>query len=116
MVATVTPWQSQCYVTWMIMVVYPRTMTARGKGAGGQKGNWLPPFVHFAPMESDLVAKVGIRERWFGCVGSAHSQLPPVSTVTVTGKLECRLRDTMISVSTLENLQAICLGEIFTKQ
>ena len=22
-------------------------------------------------IESDLVAKVGIRERWFGCVGSA---------------------------------------------
>jgi hypothetical protein len=44
--------------------------SSRGKRRG-QKGNWLPPFVHFAPIESDLVAKVGIREHWFGCVGSA---------------------------------------------
>jgi hypothetical protein len=37
----------------------------------GQRGNWLQPFVHFAPMESDLVTKVGSQERCFGCVGSA---------------------------------------------
>jgi hypothetical protein len=42
----------------------------------GQKGNWLPPFVHFAPMESDLVAKAGIREPWFTCVGSAALAAP----------------------------------------
>jgi hypothetical protein len=47
-------------------------MTARAKGAD-KKGIGFPPFVHFAPIESDLVAKVGIREpeHWFGCVGSA---------------------------------------------
>jgi hypothetical protein len=48
--------------------------TWRGQTEKGSSSWRLPPFqCPFAPMESDLIAKVqvGIRERWFGCVDSA---------------------------------------------
>ena len=47
------------------------TMIVRATGADKRGIQWLPPFARFAPIANDLVAKVGMRERWFGCVGSA---------------------------------------------